>query len=202
MKSACISVLLLFSAICHAQATSAKQTAVFQWNWRDTQSLTGIETVATSKDISADDRAMLLDSLLPQFKNSANPKEQALQTRVKLVDLNGDGVPELICQASGFDLCSPTGNCAFWIFQKTPAGYRRLLSRGSVQNFTIQPTRTSGFADLVLGMHGSATEQVLSLYRFREGQYRKAGCYDASWQYLGKDGEYHDSKQPRITPCR
>jgi hypothetical protein len=202
VKSACVSAFLLFSAICHGQATAAKQTLAFQWNWRDTQSLTGMETVATSNDISANDRAMLLDSLLPYFKNSANPKERALQTRVRPVDLNSDGVPELICQASGLDLCSPTGNCAFWIFQKTLGGYRLLLSRGSVQNFTVQPTGTSGFADLVLGIHGSATEQGLSLYRFHEGRYRKVGCYEANWQYLGKDGEYHDSKEPKMTPCR
>ena len=203
MKSAFISALLLFSAICHAQPTATKQITGFQWNWRDAKSLTGMQTLATSKDIDANDRTMLLDFLLPQYKNSANPKGRALQTRVELLDLNGDGVPELICQSPyGPDLCTSTGNCAFWVFQKMPSGYRVLLSRGSVGNFTIQPTRTHGFADLVLGTHGSATEQRLTLHRFREGQYRKVGCYDASWRPLGKDGEYHDSKQPQITPCR
>jgi hypothetical protein len=76
------------------------------------------------------------------------------------------------------------------------------LEKGAVQDFTIQPTQTNGYFDLVLGMHGSATEQSLFLYQFRDGRYRRTGCYDANWTYLGKDGEYHHLKQPRITACK
>lgn len=144
---------------------------------------------------------MLLNALTARFKGDSNAKSKAADTRVRLVDLNGDGVPEVISQASG-DICSPTGNCPFWVFQKTGAKYRLILEKWAVQDFTVQPTQTNGYFDLVLGMHGSATEQGLFLYQFRDGRYRKAGCYDANWTYLGKDGEYHDLKQPRITPCK
>ena len=101
---------------------------------------------------------MLLNALAARFKGDPNPKSDAADTRVRVVDLNGDGVPEVISQASG-DICSPTGNCPFWVFQKAGTQYRLILEKGAVQDFTIQPTQTSGYFDLVLGMHGSATEQ-------------------------------------------
>jgi len=98
-------------------------------------------------------------------------------------------------------MCSPTGNCPFWVFRKMKAAYRLLLEKEAIQTFTIQRTQTNGYLDLVLGMHGSATEQGLFVNQFRDGRYRRTACYDASWTYLGNDGENHDLKVPRITPC-
>jgi hypothetical protein len=189
-------MLIVVSA---AQQPTAKRTPGFQWNSKESQEAR--DTVRASKGISPAERAMLLNALAARFKGDPNPKSEAEDTRVRLVDLNGDGVPEVISQASG-DICSPTGNCPFWAFQKTGTQYRLILEKGAVQDFTIQPTQTNGYFDLVLGMHGSATEQGLFLYQFRDGRYRRAGCYDANWTYLGKDGEYHNLKQPRITPCK
>jgi hypothetical protein len=196
-----LSSLLLLAVISHAQNPPIKRTLGFQWNWRDAQYLSGLQMVGTSKDISTEDRALLLNALTPQYKEYPDPRKRAAETSLKVVDLNGDGVPEVICQPRGVGFCSPTGNCPFWVFQKTSLGYKLVLQKGSVQNFTIQPTRTNGYLDLVLGTHGSATEQTLYVYRFRDGRYRRTDCYDADWRYLGKDGEYHDSKEPQITPC-
>ena len=125
----------------------------------------------------------------------------AAATRVKLVDLNGDGTPEIIAQGIG-DVCSPTGNCPFWVFQKVASGYKVVLEKGAVQSFTVQPTRSNGYFDLVLGMHGSATEQGLYLYQFGQGRYRSIACYYANWSYLDDNGRVRELKEPRITPCR
>lgn len=195
-----IAAFLLLVVASRAQGPTA--TRSFAWNWRDAQELTvASQTSATSKDISASDRSRLLQALIAQFKDKSEATKWAAITRIKLLDLNGDGVPEVVCQASDDQSCSPTGNCSFWIFQKDTTGYRLLLKRAAIQTFTIQPTQTDGYFDLVLGRHSSATEQGLFLYQFHDGRYRLTGCYDANWTYLGKDGEYHDLKEPRMKPC-
>jgi len=81
--------------------------------------------------------------------------------------------------------CSPTGNCEVWIFRQAGDKYSVILNRGTVQNFTIQPTITKGFHDIVLGQQGSATEEGLTLFRFDGSAYRLAACYEAGWEVLG-----------------
>jgi hypothetical protein len=40
----------------------------------------------------------------------------ASNTRIKLIDLNGDGIAEVLAQANGIKAgCGATGNCPFWI---------------------------------------------------------------------------------------
>ena len=201
MKLAWVLALVLLAPMGWAQIPAPKQASVFQWDWRHARYLDGTKTVGTSAKIGATDRALLLEALALQFDGYTDPRERAAKTGLKLVDLNGDGVPEAICQPNGFDICSATGNCPLWIFQKTAAGYKLVLQANSVQNFTIQSTRTNSFLDLVLGQHESATEQDLFVFRFQDGEYHLGSCYVADWSYLGKDGEYHDSEEPRLTPC-
>lgn len=173
----------------------------FHWNWRDTQ--TADHTLAEDTQISTADKASLLKVLTLQFKGDPQPSVRAAETRIKAIDLNGDGVPEIIAQTVGVgNWCSPTGNCAFWVFQKAASGYKVILDKGAVQSFTVQAARNDGFSDLVLAMHGSATEQDLYLYRFSHGSYHRTACYDANWEYLDKNGELHELKEPRITHCQ
>jgi len=196
------SILLLLYVAVAFQAAPTQKIAAFRWSSREAQELvTGRDALAASRDITDFEKARLLDALTIQFRGSSEPRKRAAKTRVKLVDLNGDGVPEVFCQAVDEEMCSPTGNCSFWLFQKDVNGYTLLLKKTAIQTFTIQPTKTNGYHDLVLGMHGSATDQELFLYQIHEGQYRKAACYDANWEHLGKDGEYHRLTEPRITSC-
>ena len=192
---------MLLVVACAAQKPPAKQTHGFLWDWQKPEDF-GSQTIATSKDISEAERATLLKAVVAQLKDDPEAIKMAAETRVKFVDLNGDGVPEVIAQPVGNYVCSPTGNCLFWDFQKAAGGYKLIGEKGAVQTFTIQRTRTNGFFDLVLCMHGSATDRGLYVYRFRDGRYRRTDCYDANWTYLGKDGEVHDLGEPRITPCK
>lgn len=133
-----------------------------------------------------------------EIESESQLLESALDTRIKFVDLNGDGIPDVIAQ--GLVDCSPTGNCSFWIFPKTPTGYRLLLD-GFGQTFTIQRSKTNGFHDIVVSMHGSATESRLTDFRFEDGHYVEVGCYYANWAVL--DGnEIHELKEHQISPCR
>lgn len=126
--------------------------------------------------------------------------ERAEQTRVKFIDLNSDGVPEVIAQPIG-NICG-VANCPLYVFQKTGANYRVILKKGAAQTVTVQRTRTKGYVDVVVGMHGSATEEGLIVYQFSEGQYRRTHCYNESFAEVGKAGEVHELETPRITPCK
>ena len=127
-------------------------------------------------------------------------RDLAARTSIKAVDLDSNGPKQYLAQGSGGFLCSPTGNCETWVFRSDGEKYSMILHRIATQTFTIQPTVTNGFHDLVLGQHGSATEQGLTLYRFDGSKYRRIACYKANWTILGKDGEYHGLKEPRLTP--
>jgi hypothetical protein len=128
------------------------------------------------------------------------PEDIILDTRIKMVDLNGDGIPEVIAQIAGDYICSPTGNCPFLIFQKTEGGYKRILHKEFVQTFTIQPNRTNGYNDIITGQHGGAADSGLTLFRYSKGVYHKAGCEDASWRSADGDTD-NELKEPRLTPC-
>jgi hypothetical protein len=170
------------------------------------------ESISQSKFLSATERAALISAVAAQIRSSMSDlniksdqqlREFAARTWIKVVDLGDNRHQEVLAQAadpSGF-LCSPTGNCEVWIFRQLGDKYSVILNRGAVQNFTIQPTITNGFHDIVLGQHGSATEQGLKLFRFDGSAYRLAACYEARWEIL-EHGEAHGLDQPQITPCQ
>jgi hypothetical protein len=99
------------------------------------------------------------------------------------------------------DICG-AANCPLYVFQKNGANYRVILEKGSAQTVTVQRTRTNRYLDVVVGMHGSATDEGLLVYQFSQGRYRRTYCYSESLTELGKDGEVHELEKARITPCK
>jgi hypothetical protein len=192
--------ILLFVAI-SASATQKPRPKAARANKDTTLHFSDTETAGTTKSISDADRAALVDALAAQFKDDSEAKKRAAQTLVKFVDLNRDGVSEAICRPTGESMCSPTGNCPFWVFEKAGATYRLILKKGAAQSFTIRHARTNGYFDLELGMHGSATMSSLFVYRFRGRRYQRAACYDVNFTYLDEHGEVHELDEPRVTPC-
>jgi hypothetical protein len=181
----------------------------FHWDWHKVEELTWKDSIAQSKTLSAKESAGLIRVVASQLRPSMSQadtkseqqlREAAAQTRVKAVDLSGKGSGEFVAQSVDDRSCSPTGNCDFWVFRQNGDKYSMILHRIATQTFTIQPTFTNGFHDLVLGQHGSATDTGLTLYRFDGSKYRRVACYDADWSFLGKDGDYHTRKEPHLTP--
>lgn len=189
-------ILVIFAITEPVIAQTARPRDGFHWNWR------------AAKELSAE--LSLRDSSLPQKDKDAiaelieaelgpdiaDLRKAALDTRIQLVDLNGDGVPEVVAQAMAD--CSPTGNCDFWVFRKTRQGYKPLLEDLG-QTFTIQKTGANHFAEIVIAMHGSATDSELKDYRYENGRYRWVGSYDASWEVQEADGSVHELKEPHVT---
>jgi hypothetical protein len=114
------------------------------------------------------------------------------------LDLNGDGVPELEVRAIGH-LCHSNANCSVWIYRRAGARYERLLDAGNVLELEPQKTFTHGYRDVMTTRHGSAWLSDLTLYKFDGRAYRRSACFSWRDNYLGRDGESHVLKKPRIT---
>jgi hypothetical protein len=177
----------------------------FQWNWHEWQELHAQESLRSAKIANHDKQAIaaaIAAQLRPimsdiEIESEGQLRKAALDTRIKMIDLNDDGTPEVVSQ--GMVNCSPTGNCPFWVFQKTSRRYK-LLVESYGQTFTIQKTSTNGFLDIVVSMHGSATQSGLTDYRYKDGSYHDFGCYSAEWTVLESD-TVRELKEPLVTPC-
>jgi hypothetical protein len=180
----------------------------FQWDWRHSEALTSKQTLSRAKidnagrDAIARAIAVQLQPSMGGLGGLTGPEleQTALDTPVKFVDLNGDGTAEVIAQGSTEEGCSPTGNCPFWIFQKAGQEYKLLLSQNSVEAFNIEKNRSDGFSDIVAKTHGSATDSTVRLWKYHQGTYREAACYDANWSVPG-GATGRELKEPRLTPC-
>jgi len=196
-----------FSAVFFASLMLGAESC--QWDWRHSEALTPKQSLRHAKVTEAERAAIakaIANQLKPDIGGLGGESEQelednALDTPVKLIDLNSDGITEVIAQGTIEDGgCSPTGNCRFWVFQKSDHEYRLLFSKESIQSFTIQQSRSNGFSDIVVKMQGSATASTLTLLRYSEGRYKEAGCYDANWS-VREGSAVHELKEPRLTPC-
>lgn len=133
-----------------------------------------------------------------EIETEAELKNKSMDTRIALIDLNGDGVPEVVAQAMVG--CGGTGNCPFWIFRKSTRCYDVVLE-GCAQTFTVQPSTSNGFRDIVLSTHGSYSSGDLADYHYRDGAYKDEGCYAYDWT-AREGGNVRRLKKPRIVPCR
>jgi hypothetical protein len=177
----------------------------FHWNWRDGQELSAEQSLqearltyqrkkAIATAIAGEIRPMMSDL---EIQSEPELQKAALDTRIKMIDLDGDGVPEVVAQ--GMVNCGATGNCPFWVFRKARAGYELVLE-AEAHTFTVQKSVSNQFRDIVLDRHGSYDSGDLAHYVYRKGSYHEAGCYDYDWTVLEGD-KVRKLKEPRITPC-
>ena len=199
MKFAVLSILTIVPAflVGSAQATPA----AFRWDWRTAEwPEEALETATLPKPEKIKIREAISRVLRHYIQEDTERRlrEQAAATRIKIVDLTGDGVPEIIAGAANMASgCSPTGNCPFWIFAKKERGYVSILD-GFGQSFTIVKTKRRR-KDIVVAMHSSATRKELSVYRFQSGAYARVGCYEAKWPLIDDKGA--TTREPRISQC-
>ena len=195
-----------FTVVLLVAITPCALAQSFHWDSKKSHELVRKNAVRFSTELSPDDRSLLLHAIAARLRpgkadlDTHSEKQllaDAADTRIELVDLDGDGKPEVIAQSWGMETCGATGNCAFWVFKKIDGGYKTIL-HGGAQVFVVEETITNGFRDITLGLHDSASESELRPYRFSEGKYRKQGCFDASWT---KEIGGPILKKPIITPC-
>lgn len=189
----------------HLQTERGSNRGGFRWNWRDWQELTADQSLRNTQ-IPYRKRKAIADAIAnqirPMMADLDIPSEEELQravldTRVKLIDLDGDGIPEIVAQ--GMVDCGATGNCPFWVFRQSKHRYKLILE-GEAQTFTIQRSSKGRFPDIVLSRHGSATSGDIAPYEYHEGTYHRMGCYNYAWEVLEGDST-RQLKEPSLTPC-
>lgn len=199
-------ILLSLCVLLVQAATAAKPAQEVHWNWHDAQALRVSDSLRNAK-IGASEKSAIATVLKAQIRpyltdlgddSASRLEEETFSTRVKMIDLNQDGTPEVIAQA--MVACGASGNCPFWVLRKQSAGYKLLLD-DSAETFTIQKTRTNGYADLVLALHDSAFEQTLDVYRYSDGKYADGGCYVATVAVLEEGIGIRRFSDPQLKPC-
>lgn len=198
--------LVAICAMLVQAVASAKPMQNFHWNWNDAQSLRPAQSLRNAQ-MSAGDKSAIAKALEAEIRpylsdagddSQDRLEQEALRTRIKLIDLNEDGTPEVIAQS--MVACGASGNCPFWILQKDSSGYKLLLD-DNAETFTIQTTRTNGYSDIVLALHDSAFEQTLDVYHYSGGAYKGTpGCYSATVAVL-EGGAIRKLAEPRIKAC-
>jgi hypothetical protein len=189
----------------------------FKWKERGAHGIDNSQTIRSSRELSADAKEPLTEAVAMQMRpfkvdlqirSEKELREIATTTRVKLIDLNNDGIAEVLAQALGTKAgCGATGNCPFWVFQKMPNGFKKILDTrnkegfGGVEVITISSDRTESFNDLVVGTHDSSAERTLFVYRYHHGQYHKSECYKANWVSFNDD-KRQVPEYPGLTQCR
>lgn len=178
----------------------------FSWDWH-VQEVVGRDdpSLANTSQLSDRDRTELINAITAQLDKpmaargyeNDRIREVASITRLRFVDLGGDGKPLILASAISMEAGCDLNNCPFWIFRKTPDGYGLLLDTIAA-SYTVRPEKTNGLSDLVIMRHVSASESRLTLYRYQDNKYVDSGCYVATWP-PPKDGEIQD---PAIAPCK
>ena len=197
-----VGVWLVALAVC-AIAIAAD----FEWSWRSQEVIgRNDSSVGNTSKLTERDRAALIAAIVLRLQKPMSEqgysdnriREVASTTRVRFVDPGGEGKPLVFATSLGLEGgCDALVNCPFWIFRHSEDGYISLLDTVA-SSYTIQPTSTNGFSDIVIARHLSASESQLTLYNYAEGKYVDAGCYTATWTAV-KDGETPD---PEISRCK
>ena len=190
---------LLFSTLCAVAVD-------FSWDWHNQEVIGRTDPgLANTSKLTEPERAALLHAVVMWLEKPMRDRgydderirEIASTTRLRFVDL-GEGKPVVLATSLGLEGgCDALVNCPFWIVRHAKSGYLSLLDTVAA-SYTVQPTSTNGYADLVVLRHISLGESKLTLYKYGRGKYADAGCYTATWP-RPKEGQVQD---PEIAPCK
>ncbi len=178
----------------------------FEWDWHNQEAISRNDpTLSTTSKLKESERNELLDAVIARLLKPLTDagygddriREIAQTTRVRFVDL-GEGKPVILAESLGIEGgCDVLVNCPFWVFRHTQEGYVSLLDTVAA-SYTIQPTSSDGYSDLVLARHTTPSETKLTVYKYADGKYSEAGCYMAIFAPT-KEGE--GITNPAISPC-
>lgn len=179
--------------------------ADFVWDWRNQEVIgKSDQSLKNTSKLTEPARAELLDAVVLRLQKpladrgygDERIREIASTTRLRFVELGG-GKPLILATSLGLEGgCDELNNCPFWIFQHEQDGYVSLVDTVAA-SYTVQPTQTNGYSDLVLSRHVSASESRLTLYQYDGKTYAEGGCYVATFA-APKDG---DVGEPEIAGC-
>lgn len=125
---------------------------------------------------------------------SADDIKDGAKLHAETIVLDGDN-NRLLITGHGQFLCSPTGNCPYWIFRKTADRYEQEIE-GSAQTVSVETSKSS-FPEVVTRQHGSAFDSELRLYQFDGTRYLLTKCTIES--YSDPNDPDHTLDKPIVT---
>jgi hypothetical protein len=163
--------------------------------------------VGNTSKLTEPERAALIDLIVQRLQKPMTEagyddqriREIASTTRLRFLEL-GEGRPLVLAASIGLEGgCDSSGNCPLWIFRREAAtdGYVSVLDTEAA-TYSVQPTTSNGFSDLVTLRRTAASQGNLTVYRYNDRKYVDAGCYTAIWP-PPKDEEVQD---PEIVACK
>ena len=160
---------LLTSAFAQVQTNSHQP---YKWNWKLSRGwpaqpdLKTAPLPRTERDaiFQASFAAFLSDKNWSQYISPVSERRRAIwEARIKLIDLDGDGTPEILLMGSGLE-SSGDGNSSFRILKKQGSGYKVILDTIAEQ-VTIDTRFDPKHPIVALYGHYSASDGALELYR-------------------------------------
>jgi hypothetical protein len=93
----------------------------------------------------------------------------------KTVDLNNDGIDEVIVRGKNWLLCGATGNCSTWIYGKFGKKYKKLLDTGG-ETLEVKKKSKNGYKNIFVSVHDSCCSSYLQTYKFDGAKYKEGNC--------------------------
>jgi hypothetical protein len=90
--------------------------------------------------------------------------------------------------------CSPTGNCAFWLYRSQSGKNSLLLQTEMVREFGFLPSITKGLPDVVLWSHDSAQRFPGALWKFNGTEY----VSECNWEIVSVFRDVPNSMAERV----
>lgn len=157
-------------------------SAAAQPNWTTTR-VHEIETQTVKNTRLSHEQLSQLQTVVgPTLKECSN-YPSSFEKKIELSDLRMESVvlsPTVkgyAVQGMGSCMCGATGNCAFWLLDSR----LHLLLDSDAQGFAVLLPTTHGMHDVVLSLHGSATDSEHTLYRFDGRRYQRSQCADVDF---------------------
>jgi hypothetical protein len=181
----------------------------FQWSWTDQQIVSRTDpSVGNTSKLTEVQRTAVLDLIVSRLQKPMSDqgydddriREIASTTRMRLVDLGDEGKRTMFAASIGLEGgCDGVGNCPLWVFRHSDGGEYIPVLDAVAASYTVQPTSSHGFSDLVTLRRSSPTAGTLTLYQYNDGKYVDSGCFTATWPPL-KEGESQGT--PEVAPCK
>lgn len=110
------------------------------------------------------------EELFEEYKD--NPAKLFL---AKFLDLNEDGVPEIIVTQSSENYWCYSSNCPIWIYARSENKYKKILF-DFIADYEILVHKTNNYHDFVTIGHGSSVTSYNNIFAFHEGEYNMEKC--------------------------
>lgn len=175
--------------VCLTFPASAQIGDPYQWNWQSSQGWPLRPNLQTSHLPKAQRDAIFRASLNvflsdKEWSTRISPESEwpkaIWEARIKLMDLDGDGIPEVLLMGGGLE-SSGDGNSSFRILKKLGNSYK-VLYDGTAERVNFDTRRDAKHPIVVLYGHDSAYEGGLELYQIgADGTLHNLANYDVYW---------------------